>query len=374
MQAHRVVPLLLAAACADTTGPDGTRPVVVSASVARDSGNVLAAAVPVRARYADSVAVRFRRAGDAIGQTTPAVAVHGDSARIAVYGLYASNRHAIEVLAWGPGGEAEVFALEHTTDALPADLPSYDAGGPDPSPGYVVFAAGRYGIALDNAGRVVWYRHFPDGVGLNFMAQPNGRYAARPPSSDRADDGAWVEIDPSGAITRTLGCARGLAPRPHDLIAQPDGSWWILCDEIRTMDLTAIGGEADARVMGTVVQHMAANGSLLFEWSVFDHFAATDVDPGERVAGIVNWTHGNSIDLGVDGGLIVSFRNLGEVTKIDTRTGAVMWRLGGPRNDFDFNGTPVPAFARQHGARLTPGDTLLILDNWGDPAESRAER
>jgi hypothetical protein len=219
MQAHRVVPLLLAAACADTTGPDGTRPVVVSASVARDSGNVLAAAVPVRARYADSVAVRFRRAGDAIGQTTPAVAVHGDSARIAVYGLYASNRHAIEVLAWGPGGEAEVFALEHTTDALPADLPSYDAGGPDPSPGYVVFAAGRYGIALDNAGRVVWYRHFPDGVGLNFMAQPNGRYAARPPSSDRADDGAWVEIDPSGAITRTLGCARGLAPRPHDLIA-----------------------------------------------------------------------------------------------------------------------------------------------------------
>jgi hypothetical protein len=147
-----------------------------------------------------------------------------------------------------------------------------------------------------------------------------------------------------------------------------------MCDETRTMDLTADGGLAESRVTGTVVQHIGADGSLLFEWNPFDHFAITDVEEAERTGANVNWMHGNAIDLAPDGNLLVSFRNLGEVTKIDTRTGAVIWRLGGRRNQFTFLDTPTPAFARQHSVRSCAAGELAILDNLGTPGESRAER
>jgi hypothetical protein len=219
----------------------------------------------------------------------------------------------------------------------------------------------------------VWYHRFSAGPGLAFMAQANGRYVAKPPTPQAGDVEPWVEIDPLGSITRTLGCARALTSRPHDLIAQPDGSHWIMCDETRTMDLTAEGGVSAARVTGTVVQHVGADGAVLFEWNPFDHFAITDVDPAERTGANVNWMHGNAIDLDADGNLLLSSRNLGEVSKIDTRTGAVIWRLGGRRNQFAFADTPMPAFARQHSARSSAG-SIVILDNLGTPTESRAER
>jgi hypothetical protein len=227
---------------------------------------------------------------------------------------------------------------------------------------------------IDNTGRVVWYRRFPNGPGLSFMAQPNGRYVARPPTPEPGDLEPWIELDPLGNVTRTLGCALGLQPRLHDMIAAPDGDFWLMCDETRTMDLTAVGGVAAARVTGTTAQHISADGALLFHWSPFDHFDITDVDPAERAGANVNWTHGNAIDLDPDGNLILSFRNLGEITKIDVRTGAVLWRLGGRRNQFTFHGTSMPAFSRQHSARALAAGELVLLDNLGEPSESRGER
>jgi hypothetical protein len=369
-------PLIVAmlAGCLDAPVGIAPRPApVIDAAVAlANPHNALSAVVSVRVRNADSVSVRFDPTAD--GSETPATTLVGDAASIPVLGLRPEQRYALRAVAYGPGGMAVGDALELTTGALPLDLPRYSAGGSDPSPGYVVFAAGMYGVVIDNTGRVVWYHRFVNGPGLNFMAQPTGRYVARPSTPASGDLEPWVEIDPLGNVTRTLGCARGLQPRLHDLIAEPAGSYWIMCDETRTMDLTAEGGVAEARVTGTVVQHIGADGALLFDWNPFDHFAITDLEQAERAGASVNWMHGNAIDLDTDGNLIASFRSLGEITKIGTRTGAVIWRMGGRRNQFTFLDTPMPAFARQHGARRYAAGALVILDNVGNPAESRAER
>src|SRR2546429_653743 len=125
---------------------------------------------------------------------------------------------------------------------------------------------------------------------------------------------------------------------------------------------------------GTVVQHVSSEGDLLFQWDPFDHFEITDLVPASRTGPSVNWMHGNSLDLDTDGNLIVSFRSLSEITKIDTRTGAVLWRMGGLKNQFVFQDAGAPAFSFQHGARLTAPAHLLLLDNLGDPTASRAER
>jgi hypothetical protein len=145
-----------------------------------------------------------------------------------------------------------------------------------------------------------------------------------------------------------------------------------MCDETRVMDLSAVGGMAGAAVTGTVVQHLDQTGGLLFEWSPFDHFDITDVDQETRSGVAVNWTHGNALDLDAEGNLLVSFRSLSEITRIDTRTGAVLWRMGGRRNQFALNGLGPP-FLRQHGVRVADGE-LVLLDNFGEAKGSRAER
>jgi hypothetical protein len=145
-----------------------------------------------------------------------------------------------------------------------------------------------------------------------------------------------------------------------------------MCDETRTMDLSAAGGVAGAQVTGTTVQHVSAAGLLLFEWSPFDHFDISDLDPADRAGPLVNWTHGNALDLDADGNLLISFRSLSEITKIDTQTGSVLWRMGGLRNQFTFPDSGPP-FIGQHGVRAAGGE-LVLLDNFGEAEGSRAER
>jgi hypothetical protein len=360
----------------DSLGVGGPAPTIDAVSVAANPHNVLSAVLAVRVRGADSVAAHVRAADSptAVDATTPAVPVAGDSASILVLGLLADRRYTLRVVAYGAGKTIAGGPLEFTTGELPPDLPRYVASGPDPTPGYVVFAAGRYGLAIDNTGRVVWYRAFTNGPGLAFMAQPTGRYFARLPPALPTDPTPWVELDPSGNVTRTIGCARGLSPRVHDIIAQTDRTYWLMCDETRAVDLSGVGGVPHARVTGTVVQRVSADGALLFDWSPFDHFDIADSPLRDRAGANVNWTHGNALDLAPDGNLIVSFRNLGEVTKIDAVTGAVIWRLGGPRNDFTFVGDAGVPFVAQHGARMAAPGTVLLLDNLGTHGESRAER
>jgi Arylsulfotransferase (ASST) len=361
------------AGCTDPpTGVTAPAPVLEEVAVSRGVGNVLSALMTARTQFTDSVAVRYGLPGAVLDSVTPVVVPGNGEVSAPVLGLRPTTTYALELVAYGAGGTVSSEILPVTTDPLPRDLPQYRASGPSPSPGYVLFSAGDYGIVIDNTGRVVWYVRFPEGPSLNFQAQPNGRYIARPFTPDTSDLKPVLEFDPLGAVTRRLGCARGLRPRFHDLLVQPDGSYWLMCDETRVMDLSGVGGAAGATVTGTVVQHLDPAGGLVFEWSPFDHFEITDVDQETRSGPTVNWTHGNALDLDADGNLLVSFRSLSEITKIDTRTGGVLWRMGGRRNHFAFPDSGPP-FLGQHGVRAAGGG-LVLLDNFGEAEGSRAER
>jgi hypothetical protein len=364
-----VLALACAGACSDSSSPCAL-PQVTANRVSAVPGNVLSAIVIAHSRLADSVRVHFSSADGEAG-FTPWLPASLDSNVAPVLGLRPQTTYSIQAEALGTCGATTSEPLQFTSGALPADLPSYSTGGASPWNGYVAFADGAYGVVVDDGGRVVWYHRFEGGAGLNFQAA-NGHYYARPPNAP-GQPGRWVEVDARGRETRTLGCERGLPPRYHDLIALEDGTFWMLCDETRSMDLTDVGGVANAKVTGTVVQRVDAYGNALFEWSAFDHFAITDLDPADRAGAVVNWTDGNSFDLDAAGNLVISFASLNEITKIDSRTGAVIWRLGGRASQFAVPGS-LPLFARQHGVRVSPSGELLLMDNRSDPYESRARR
>lgn len=370
-----VAPAILAACLDDSAAPPPRSvPEVAEFTVSPSPTNVLAATVSATVTRAESVAVRFRLATvGAADSVTPAVPAAADAPTLVpLLGLLPGSSYAIQVIAYGDEATTTSASVAFATGSLPSDLPSYTASGSNPTPGYVVMAAGMYGLVIDNSGRVVWYHRFDNGPWLNFMAQPNDRYVARLVTSDPADIEPWVEIDALGNVTRTLGCGGNLQARFHDMIAETDGGYWILCDETRTVDLSAHGGHPAARVTGTVVQRVSAAGDLTLHWSAFENFEITDLDAASRSGASVNWTHGNALALTEDGNLLVSFRNLNEITKIDSRTGDVLWRFGGRRNQFLMIGAERP-FAGQHSVRLLTNGDMLLLDNVGDSVESRAQ-
>ena len=86
-----------------------------------------------------------------------------------------------------------------------------------------------------------------------------------------------------------------------------------------------------------------------------------------------NWDffHINSVDLDGDGNLLISSRSMQTLYKLD-RTGRILWRLGGQRNDFEIG--PGANFAWQHHARRQPDGTLTVFDNGATPAVEKRSR
>jgi hypothetical protein len=367
--------------CSDNTRPpDGTAR--IDSAHAVDNPNMEISALVLFQGAGDSMRVRYRTAAQNEDSLTPAFPVtSAQEDTIAVLGLLPVTAYELRLVVYG-GGSSSLDSLisdplTFTTGALPLDLPAYTAGGITPLDGYLVFSAMPFGIIIDGTGRVVWYKRFSGtGPSLNFMAQPTGTLVGRLNTEDTADDDPFVELDPAGFELRQLRCANNRPLRFHDLLLSGDGSYWIMCDETRPMDLSAVGGEANAEVTGTTIQHVDPAGTLLFEWTAFDHFLITDADPSvyQGIVG-VNWTHGNSFDFDEDGNILIAFRSLNEITKINSQSGAVMWRMGGLRNQFTFHGAPDAGFSRHHNVRAVGAGRFIILDNLGlSINESRYER
>jgi hypothetical protein len=334
-----------------------------------NTDNVLSILLSANVFDAREVYVRFG-VNSALDSIVPPSGLTGVSVTVPVFGLLPQTTYSARLVAVNACGETASDVMSIKTGALPEDLPHYTAGGSSPSQGFVVFAAGNYGLAIDNTGRVVWYHRYPNGPGLNFQPQPNGRYAAKPSSSP-----GLQEIDPLGNTMRTLTCSGNTTPRMHDIIALADRGYWIICDEIRTVDLSSQGRSTASRVTGALIQHIDEAGKLAFQWSAFDYLEIdlSVLDPADLNSPTINWTHANSIDLDRDGNPIVSFRNLNEVTKFDKTTGAVIWRLGGKHNQFTFTNVDGQPFIHQHGVRMASDGSLTLLDNLGE-SSSRGER
>ena len=88
----------------------------------------------------------------------------------------------------------------------------------------------------------------------------------------------------------------------------------------------------------------------------------------------VNPWHGNAIDLDRDGHVLVSFRNSDQIMKINAQTGAIIWRLGGKKNEFTFNNDSFNGFSHQHGIRRLANGNVIFFDNGNlhSPPTSRA--
>lgn len=262
-----------------------------------------------------------------------------------------------------------------TCNALPPNyIPTTLLASDDPAPGRVFLspitqvqpsARGRL-LVLDNHNMPLFFRDLTYRA-FDFKRQPNGllTYYYETPSGPGRK---VVAMNDAGAAVGAYTTGNGYITDAHDSILLPNGHALLMAYDWQPVDMSVVvpGGDPFAIVAGLIVQELDASANVVFQWSSWDHVPITDVIECNRslTGSVLDYVHGNSIEIMPDGNLLVSCRNLSVILKISRTTGDVLWRLGSnaKQNDFTFIGDPR-GFSHQHDARLLPDGHLTVFDN-----------
>lgn len=151
----------------------------------------------------------------------------------------------------------------------------------------------------------------------------------------------------------------------HEIIKKSAEEIVALTVEQKIIDLTSIGGKKQDTINGDGIIILNKKGKQLWKWSVFD-----DLDPfkdKDLLKTKKDWTHANSLSYDTDGNFLISFYNNGQIWKINSKTGKVIWKLG-------KGGTMKMAqdanFSQAHAAHIDQEGSLLFFDNGVDIKQS----
>ena len=259
---------------------------------------------------------------------------------------------------------------------LPQDIPHYTLEGTPPDNEGDIFVApfywtksevGSYLLILNNQGQIVYYHSVAgDEVAFDFKKQPNGLL-----SYYSQKDSTFYLMNSHYQVADKYQAGDGYFADLHDFQILPNGYALLMAYDTEDVDMSKVvqGGKNNAEVTGLIIQELDPSKNVIFEWRSWDHFSYFDTTSSLTDQNI-DLVHGNALALANDGNLLLSSRNLGEVTKINLQTGDVIWRLGGKADTFNF--VDGQTFAYQHDVRQLSDGDITIFDNQGTPQNPAA--
>ncbi|UPZ13734.1 aryl-sulfate sulfotransferase [Flavobacterium humidisoli] len=151
----------------------------------------------------------------------------------------------------------------------------------------------------------------------------------------------------------------------HEIIKKSANEIVTITVDQKIMDLTSIGGKKQDTINGDGILILDKKGKQLWKWSVFD-----DLDPfkdKDLLKTKKDWTHANSLSYDTDGNFLISFYNNGQIWKINSKTGKVIWKLG---KGGTMKMPPDTNFSQAHAAHIDQDGSLLFFDNGVDIKQS----
>ncbi len=181
------------------------------------------------------------------------------------------------------------------------------------------------------------------------------------------DDINFMLMDPGFQLVDSFTTTNGFAPDPHDFQITAGQTYLLTGISDSIMDLSAylfngVPGSPATHAIGFVIQEFDQNHNLLFQWNSNDY-----IHPSKAyqfygyAAANFDYCHGNAVAEDWDGNLLVSFRHLNAVYKINRLNGQIMWELGGKNSSFAFPNDP--GFSGQHDVRRLPNGNISVFDN-----------
>lgn len=238
---------------------------------------------------------------------------------------------------------------------------------------------GQYGVGpeiVSITGQVLWFHPLPAGAAAtDFRTQT---YLGKPVLTwfqGNGTGGEGVIYNDRYQQIATVKPANGYLPDFHEFLITPWNTALILADRIGTANLTSLGLSAHQQVMDGVVQEIdIKTGKLLFQWDSAGHVPYSDShgplpQPGQPW----DWFHINAVHLDTDGNLLISSRFTWTIYKVNLRTGALMWQLGGKHSTFAVKAGPGQKldsageiFAFQHDPEALGGNVYTVFDDESD--------
>jgi len=218
---------------------------------------------------------------------------------------------------------------------------------------------------LDSNLEVKWYIVSVNGKGWDFKVNNNNKLTYfRKPSNDWTPSGGglWYVTDEDMNEIDTLECVNDLEADYHDIQFTDDGGYILQAYAKQEIDMPQTEEIDTANVL--ILQEFDQGHNLIMEWRNFDHMDIQDyADEMNLNSPYRHWMHGNSIEIDDDGNIFVSNRTMSEIIKFNRQSGELIWRLGGPMNDFTFINDPLNGPNRQHDARRLENGNIMIFDN-----------
>ncbi len=260
--------------------------------------------------------------------------------------------------------------------SVPSDFPYIDItvnDNPDTGKIFCNYAGDRlFNLILDNDGAPVFYWIVPDDR-RDFKVQPNGVITMT--VRQGFGGGGFCAIDNTYTVVDTFFVPDGYTMDEHDLYVRENGNYVVTAMDQRIIDMSALvpGGHPQARVTGYHVLEMDAEDNPIFIWRCWDHYKVTDAEYVNLKQRNIDFLHTNSIDIDHDGHFLTTPKLLNEITKINSSTGDIIWRLGGKNNQFTYVGFDDFIY-RQHTVRVLDNGHYLVFDNgnFHEPQYSRA--
>ena len=185
-------------------------------------------------------------------------------------------------------------------------------------------------------------------------------------------------MDSTYTVVDSVNTGNGYILDSHDMLLLANGHYLVMSYDPQPVDMSQVvsGGDPNAIVTGLVIQEVDNNENVFFQWRSWDHFEITDAtDDIDLTASAIDYVHGNAFEIDDDGHILLSSRNMDEITKINFTTGDVIWRFGlnADNNMFQIQNDPI-GFSHQHDIRKLSNGRYTIYDNGNlnSPQESRA--
>jgi Arylsulfotransferase (ASST) len=254
-----------------------------------------------------------------------------------------------------------------------------------------IFLAPQYGPEqdglelLDPGGGLIWFRRLSGNDSASDFRVQN--YLGKPvvtwwqgSVTAGVGNGADEIMNDSYQVLGSVRAANGLGADLHEFEITPQNTALITAYNLVYADASAVRGSKQAIVLDSVVQEIdIPTGLVLFQWDSLDHVPIADTYQALPQKGTQNpfdYFHVNSVEEDRDGNLLISGRNTFAAYKVDHRTGAVIWRLGGRHSSFKMG--PGATFAFQHDVRVRANNDMFVTifdDGAGPPtvhSQSRA--
>ncbi len=248
----------------------------------------------------------------------------------------------------------------------------------DPLPGPIIHPGGSKLLEFKNvgpngtmilnpAGQLLWWRQLPENYAAGALELKT--YEGKPVltwwqgrvTEVANGEGEGIIANSAYETIATVKAGNGYAADIHEFEVRPDGTAIV---DAYTSVCTPVCSEANPPVQDGVIEEIDIHtGLVMWEWHALGNVPLSDSEV-TPAGGVFDAYHLNSVQQLPEERMLVSMRDTSAIYEIDQKTGAILWTLGGVKNQFKMGGGTH--FFFQHDARLE-GSKLSMFDNEAGP-------